>query len=122
MLRTRRGTVSPRVVEGDPGVCAGPADHSAARLARPGVTAEGGTRYLEALAKPGRYSLTTDAFLVGRPRTRYYVAGSWSTRDVTTSSPGEQFDADRNFVGRLSDPMPVTLAGADHALSVELPQ
>jgi beta-fructofuranosidase len=99
---------------------AGPRDHSAARLARPGVVAEGGTHYLVSGEKFGRYRLDRDAFLVGHARTRYY-AGRLIQRDgrwlfVAWRSDG----GDGRFLGELSDPMPLTVH-ADRSLSVQLP-
>lgn len=97
-----------------------PDDHSAERLARPGVIAEGGTHYLVSSEKFGRYKLDRDAFLVGDPVSRYY-GGRIIQRD------GDRFfiawrdnGGDGRFLGELSDPMPLTVR-PDGSLSVHLP-
>jgi beta-fructofuranosidase len=97
-----------------------PGGHSAGRLARPGVIAEGGTHYLVSSEKFGRYKLDRDAFLVGDPLTRYYGGrliqhdGSWFF--MAWRSNG----GDGRFLGELSDPMALTVQ-PDGSLSVQLP-
>jgi beta-fructofuranosidase len=97
-----------------------PRDHSAARLARPGVVAEGGTHYLVSGEKFGRYALDRDAFLVGGPHCRYY-AGRLIRRDGRWLFVAWRPDGgDGRFLGELGDPMPLTVH-ADGSLSVRLP-
>ena len=97
-----------------------PQDHSAARLARPGVVAEGGTHYLVSKKKFGRYTLDRDAFLAGDPRSRYY-AGRLIQRDGRWLFLAWRSDSgDGRFLGELSDPMPLTVH-PDGSLSVQLP-
>src|SRR5206468_2297300 len=60
----------------------------AARLARPGVVAEGGTHYLVARSKLGRYVQDRDAFLVGDPSPATTPVGCCTSRADVTSSPG----------------------------------
>jgi beta-fructofuranosidase len=98
---------------------AGPRDHSAARLARPGVVAEGGTHYLTSRQTFGRYTLDRDAFLVGDPQSRYY-AGRLIQRDGGWFFIAWRHNGgDGRFLGELSDPMPLTVH-ADGSLSVQL--
>lgn len=97
--------------------CAGAGDHSAARLARPGTVAEGGTHLLVA-DRPdepfGDYRPDGDRFLLGDPACRYYAgrflrhAGRWHF------FAWHQYDADGSFVGELSDPfgVEITASGA----------
>lgn len=87
---------------------AGARDHSAARLARPGVVAEGGTHYLDA-ADDGSYRTTSDRFLLGDPEGRYYAGrflwhgGRWHFL------AWQQYDERGGFVGALTGPMPVRI-------------
>ncbi len=95
-------------------------DHSAARLARPGVVAEGGIHYLASKDELGPYTLDRDAFLVGGVPARYYAGrlihrhGNWFLLAWRHHGDGGR------FVGELSDPMPLTVQ-ADGSLSVQLP-
>jgi beta-fructofuranosidase len=94
-------------------------DHSAARLARPGVVAQAGTHYLVADHELGPFQLDRDAFLVGSADLRFYAGrvihhrGAWWFL-------AWQNAADRRFLGELSDPMPVTV-GPGGSLSVATP-
>ena len=94
-------------------------EHSAARLARPGVVPEAGTHYLVADDQLGPFRLERDSFLVGSRDVRYYAArvihhgGAWQLL-------AWHHTAGQRFVGELSDPMPVAV-GPDGALSVEVP-
>jgi len=96
-------------------------DHSAARLARLGVIAEGGTHYLAAKEKFGRYALDQDAFLVGDPHGRLYAGRLLHHRDRWHYFAWQHIDGDGRFFGGLSDPMPLTVH-ADGSLSVQLPE
>jgi beta-fructofuranosidase len=99
--------------------CAHPHDHSVARIARPGVSAEGGIHYLVAEDKFGRYTLDRDRFLVGDPAGRYY-AGRLLRRDgAWYFFAWLHHDEDGCFLGELSDPMPLTVH-PDGALSVQI--
>jgi beta-fructofuranosidase len=100
--------------------CAWPRDHSAARLARPGVVAEGGTHYLVAREKFGRYALDRDAFLVGCPQGRYYAGRLLHHKGGWHFFAWQHLDDEGRFLGALSDPMPLTVHG-DGSLSVQLP-
>jgi hypothetical protein len=63
-------------------------DHSTARLARPGVVAEGGTHYLVAEAQLGPYVLDRDAFLLADPQVSFTPAGPCATGGCGGCSPG----------------------------------
>jgi beta-fructofuranosidase len=97
--------------------CASPQDHSAARLARPGVVAEGGTHYLTAREKFGRYALDQDAFLVGDPKSRYFAGRLLHHKGRWHFFAWQQIDGRGRFLGVLSDPMPLIVHG-DGSLSV----
>jgi alpha-galactosidase len=84
-----------------------PENHSAARLARPGVHREGGTHYLTASGPFGHFRLDRDGFwasntrvpgyagrVIGHGGRRWYMA--WMTHDD-----------DGNFAGTLTDPLPI---------------
>jgi beta-fructofuranosidase len=101
--------------------CAHPEDHSTARLARPGTTAEGGTHYLTSHTKFGPYALDRDCFLAGDPDTRYYAGRLLHHSGEWLFFAWRQFDEHGQFVGELSDPMPVSVA-ADGSPSVALPR
>lgn len=100
--------------------CARAQDHSAARLARPGVVAEGGTHYLIAGSKFGRYVLDRDAFLVGDPKARYYAGRLLHHGGRWHFFAWQHLDDHGRFLGALSDPMPLTIHG-DGSLSVQVP-
>jgi beta-fructofuranosidase len=95
-------------------------DHSAARLARPGVVPEAGTHELVAGHHLGPFRLERDAFLVGSTEVRFYAGrlirhrGAWLLL-------AWRHTAGRRFLGELSDPMPVAV-GPDGALSVDVPR
>jgi beta-fructofuranosidase len=82
-------------------------DHSAARLRRPGVRAEGGTHYLRATHKLGPYALERDRFLVGDPFGRHYAGRMLRRGDRWYYFAWQAYDDDGAFVGALSDPVPV---------------
>jgi len=94
-------------------------DHSTARLARPGVVAEGGTHYLVAREKLGRYALDRDVFLVGDPEGRHYAGRLLHHQGETHFFAWRQFDDQGRFLGMLTDPMPLTVHG-DGSLSVQM--
>ena len=94
-------------------------DHSTTRRNRPGVRAEAGTHYLRAAHKLGPYALERDDFLVGDPRGRYY-AGRMLRRDGRCHFFAWQaVDDGGEFLGALTDPMPVMTA--DGGLVVRVP-
>lgn len=99
--------------------CAGSGDHSAARLARPGIAAESGTHCLIADEKLGEYRLDSDRFLVGDPGGRLYAGRFLRHQGNWHFFAWEQFDEEGRFVGALTDPMPVTLS--DGAITVHRP-
>lgn len=101
--------------------CALPHDHSAARLARPGVVAEGGVHYLVAAEKFGPYALDRDAFLVGDLQSRYYAGRLIQRHRTWFLVAWKHHGSGGDFVGELSDPMPLTVH-ADGSLSVQLPE
>ena len=95
-------------------------DHSAARLARPGVVAEAGTHYLVARDKFGPYALDRDAFLVGDPLGRYYAGRLLRHQGKWLFFTWQHLDDQGRFLGILSDPMPLRIR-RDGSLSVQLP-
>lgn len=97
--------------------CAGPGDHSAARLARPGLVREGGTHELVADAKAGPYRLDSDRFLVGDPAGRLYAGRLLEHQGRWHFFAWHQYDEHGGFAGELSDPMPVRVR-ADGGLEI----
>jgi beta-fructofuranosidase len=95
-------------------------DHSAARLARPGVVAEAGTHYLVADEKFGRYALDRDAFLVGDRLGRYYAGRLLQHKGEWHFFAWLRLDDEGRFLGALSDPMPLR-CHRDGSLSVQPP-
>lgn len=95
-------------------------DHSATRLTRHGVEAEGGTHYLSSSSPLGPYQVEEGPFLVGDPYGSHYGGrllehgGQWLL--FTWLSRGE----DGSFAGELCDPLPVTVRG-NGSLAVALP-
>lgn len=87
--------------------CATHGEHSARRLARRGVVAEGGTHYLVADEQLGPYALERDDFLVGDERTRHYAGRLLEHGGQWQFFAWENEDDRGHFIGRLSDPMPV---------------
>jgi beta-fructofuranosidase len=94
-------------------------DHSAARLTRPGVTAEGGTHYLVAPGPFGPYVLDRDAFLLGDPQVSYYAGRVVCHRGAWWLLAWRHADGQGRFFGELSDPMALTVA-ADGSLWVDV--
>jgi beta-fructofuranosidase len=94
-----------------------PHHHSGARLGRPGVVAEGGTHYLVAGEKFGRYALDRDAFLVGDPEGSFYAGRLLRHRGAWQFFAWHHLDGEGRFFGELSDPMPLTVH-PDGSLSV----
>jgi beta-fructofuranosidase len=99
--------------------CAGRRDHSAARLARPGVVAEYGIHYLTSNTRFGGYALQPGAFLVGDPAGRLYGGRILEHEGAPLFFAWRMHDERGAFVGELSDPMPVTVR-ADGSLAVEV--
>jgi len=91
--------------------CASANDHSAARLARPGVVAETGTHYLVSEHEFGPYRLDSDKFLVGDPAGRYYAGRLLRHDGAWLFFAFENIGTRGDFVGRVTDPMPVELDG-----------
>ena len=100
--------------------CTTQADHSAARLGRPGVTRECGTHYLTAAEKFGDYALDEDCFLVGDAVGRHYAGRLLQHGGAWMFFAWLLYDERGVFVGELSDPMPVN-TGTDGRLSVRVP-
>mgnify|MGYP001158819277 CR=1 FL=1 len=85
--------------------------HSQARWARTGITPETGTHYLVSDTPDGPFRYLTDEFLVGDEVGTLYSGkliqgadGSWNFMAFLN------FDTSGEFVGEISDPIPVTLA------------
>jgi beta-fructofuranosidase len=95
-------------------------DHSAARLARPGVVAEGGTHYLVAADLLGPYALDRDRFLLGDPQVSFYAGRALAHRGRWWFFAWRHVDGQGRFFGELSDPMPLGVR-PDGSLSVRLP-
>jgi beta-fructofuranosidase len=93
-------------------------DHSAARLARDGIVAEGGTHYLRAQTPLGPFRLERDEFLVGDPGGRHYAGRLLRREDRWYFFAWQQFDDSGAFFGALSDPMPVVAGDATLAVSI----
>jgi beta-fructofuranosidase len=94
-------------------------DHSAARVAGPGLRPETGTHYLVGPDRLGPFALHSDRFLVGDAHGPLYAGrvvehrGRWHF----LAWRGEE---DGGFAGELIDPLPLDV-GADGALSVPAP-
>jgi hypothetical protein len=84
-------------------------DHSAARLARPGVVAEGGTHYLVSADPLGPYALDRDAFLLGDPQVSFYAGRVLHHQGAWWLLAWRHVDGQGRFFGELTDPMPLTL-------------
>ena len=84
-------------------------DHSATRLARPGVVAEGGTHYLVADNPLGPYALDRDAFLLGDPQVSYYAGRVLHHQGTWWLFAWRHADGQGRFLGELSDPIPLTV-------------
>jgi beta-fructofuranosidase len=101
--------------------CASSADHSAARLARPGTVAETGTHYLVGTNQLGPFCLERDDFLVGDPVGRHYAGrllefgGTWHFFAWENVGPAGEFR------GLVTDPMPVEV-DARGGLRVRVPR
>ena len=93
-------------------------DHSAARLAREGVVAEGGTHYLVAAGPLGPYVLDRDDFLLGDPRVSFYAGRALHHRGAWWLFAWRHVDGQGRFFGELSDPMALTV-GPGGSLRVE---
>jgi beta-fructofuranosidase len=96
-------------------------DHSAARLARSGTVPEDGTHYLVSADKLGPYALDRHDFLLGTPPGRYYAGRLIRRGDDWLLFAWWNHDEGGQFIGELSDPMPLVV-GADGSLSVRLPE
>jgi hypothetical protein len=84
-----------------------PGDHSAARLARPGVRAEGGAHLLSGPGPLGPFVLARDEFLLGdAPDVRHYAARVVEHRGSPWLLAWRWHDDDGAFLGELGDPMP----------------
>jgi beta-fructofuranosidase len=87
-------------------------DHSAARLARPGVRAEGGTHALTGDARLGPFALDRDDFVLGDARGSWYAGRVVEHGGAPWLLAWRRHDDDGSFVGELGDPMPLEI-GAD---------
>jgi hypothetical protein len=83
------------------------------------VVAEGGTHYLVARSKLGRYVLDRDAFLVGDPTSRYYAGRLLHHRGSWHFFAWQHLDDHGRSWGVLSDSMPLTIH-RDGSLSVQM--
>ena len=83
-------------------------DHSAARLARARAVRECGTHCLTARERFGPYALGDERFLVGDAVGRYYGGRLLLHRGAWQFFAWRLRDARGDFVGELSDPMPVS--------------
>jgi beta-fructofuranosidase len=92
--------------------------HSAARLARPGVTAQWGTHYLTGGARHGPYTLAGDDFLAGDAAGSSYAGRLLHHHGVWHFFAWNLHDAHGRFVGSLGDPLPLR-AGPDGSLVVD---
>jgi hypothetical protein len=97
--------------------CATEHDHSAARLARPGVRAEGGCHYLTGASPLGPFVLDRDDFLIGDPEAHWYAGRVVEHDGAPWLLAWRRDDDDGGFSGTLGDPMPIVV-DADGALSV----
>lgn len=88
---------------------AGWSDHSAARLARSGVVAEGGTHYLVGGGPLGPYALDRDEFLLGDAQVSFYAGRVVRHRGAWWLLAWRHADGRGRFFGELSDPMALTV-------------
>jgi beta-fructofuranosidase len=93
--------------------------HSAARLARAGVSRQTGTHYLVADDLLGPYRLESDDFLLGDQAGRHYAGRVAETPDGWVMLAWLERDRAGSFVGELSDPMPLRV-GPDGQLHVDV--
>jgi beta-fructofuranosidase len=96
--------------------CAQALDQSAARLARAGVTRQGGTHYLVADDPLGPYRLEGDEFLLGDEAGRYYAGRVVETPEGWVMLAWAQWGPDGGFVGEISDPMPLRVGSQGQLL------
>jgi len=95
-----------------------PSDHSAARLARPGVRAEGGAHHLSGPGPLGPFVLARDEFLLGdAPDVRHYAARVVEHRGSPWLLAWRWHDDDGAFLGELGDPTAIE-TGPDGSLAV----
>lgn len=87
-------------------------DHSAARLARRGVRAEGGTHALTGDARLGPFALDRDDFVLGDARGSWYAGRVVEHGGAPWLLAWRRHDDDGSFVGELGDPMSLEI-GAD---------
>ena len=87
-----------------------PAEHSAARLARTGIPAEGGTHVLSAASPLGPFEPEGDEFMVGHPVTRHYAGRLVRHGDRWRFLAWRERGAGDEFLGELGDPMDVGIA------------
>jgi beta-fructofuranosidase len=87
--------------------CAQTLDQSAARLARSGVTRQGGTHYLVADDLLGPYRMERDDFLLGDEIGRHYAGRVVQTSQGWVMLAWLQYGPDGAFAGEISDPMPL---------------
>ena len=87
-----------------------PDEHSAARRARTGLPAEGGTHVLSAASPLGPFEAEGDGFLVGDPVTHHYAGRLVHHDGRWRFLAWREADGDAPFLGELSDPMDVGIA------------
>ena len=92
-------------------------DHSAARLARPGVRPEGGSHVLSGASRLGPFALEEDAFLLGPDRGSWYAARIVEHRGARQLLAWRRSDEDGRFAGEIGDPMALEV-GPGGVLSV----
>ena len=89
--------------------CATEHDHSATRLARAGVRAEGGSHELVGASALGPFALRRDAFLLGDTAGTWYAARLVVHRGTPWLLAWRRRDAAGRFVGEIGDPMAVAV-------------
>jgi beta-fructofuranosidase len=87
---------------------------------RAGVARECGTHYLTAAEKFGHYALDEDCFLVGDAVGRHYGGRVLRHRGAWQFLAWRLYDDNGDFVGELTDPMPVS-TGTDGRPMVRVP-
>lgn len=91
--------------------CVTAAEHSAARRARPGVVAEGGTHVLTGAGPLGPFHSDDERFLLGDATASLYAGRFVEHGGRWYLLAWEHLDAEGGFGGRISDPMPVSVDG-----------
>lgn len=100
--------------------CATEHDHSAARLARAGVRAEGGSHELVGASPLGPFAPARDAFVLGDARRGWYAARVVEHHGTPWLLAWRRHDDAGRFVGEIGDPMAVEVR-PDGALALAAP-